>query len=217
MGMGGNKKVGLLIGVLLGQSALANTLPLISREQLQMGTYWEWTYYTNGNSSLPYSSERYRIVEVRGSIITFEISSRYDVHGSFTPNTRFRIDLSKCHNAFKNLDVKVNFLIELYTRENGEWSKTAIRTQATAFEEKFNCNPFVYSGRNSLYETRFESVETEGKTYLLFQQWPKSSKSQLRSFYYLDHAELRGVAFHKAFNPGTTHYYEMRLTDFGKE
>ena len=193
----------------------AKEIPMISREQLKVGNYWIWTYYTDGNLSKPYSAERYEVVSVEGTLVTIEIWSRYQERGDFTPSARFRTDVAHCERAFQRPDIKLNFLIKLYPMENGNWAKIPIPNAATAFEEKFNCNPILSTRKNSMYETRFHTMETQFGTSELFQQWPKYSKSQIQAFYFLNHPELKGVAYEKAFNPNTSSYYEMRLTDWG--
>lgn len=195
--------------------AWAESLPMITQEQLNVGNYWVWTYFTRGDSALPYSAERYEVIEKKDTQILFEIRSRYEEQGEFKAHTRFRVDLARCHHAFKIPNLKTNFLIELYSLSNSKWTKTPIQTPAVAFEEKFNCNPVYFSQPNSLYETRFISKETTQGLERFFQQWPKSPHSQLRSFYYWNHPELKGVAYKKDFNPETPHFYEMRLTSFG--
>jgi len=204
------------VGILLARVSFAESLPMVAASQLSVGSYWTWTYFTQGDLSQPYSAETYRVIDSKGAIITFEISSRYDDYSVFTPNTRFKVDLSKCYEAFKNPELKVNFMIALYPRVDGKWAKNPIWTEATAFEEKFNCNSIFHTKANSLYETRFEVLQTETGEERLFQQWPKGFQSQLRSFYYYTHDGLEGVAYKKAFNLGTEGYYEMRLTDWGQ-
>jgi hypothetical protein len=202
----------LMAGMFFTQYSFAGDLPVISLQQLRTGSYWTWTYYTSGDHSKPDSSEKYEVIGTQGSLITFEMSSRHDEQSPFTPHTRFKADVSKCYRAFNDPKLKLNFMIHLYPRTNGIWETTPIPTRATAFEEKFNCNPIVHSSRNSMYETRFEGSGPDA----LFQQWPKAATSQLRSFYYLNYPGLEGVAYRKHFNPNSPHYYEMRLTDWGR-
>jgi hypothetical protein len=215
--MGGIKSFLCLLGLLTSFSSFADTLPVISPEQLQIGNFWVWTYYTEGDFSRPYSAERYEVIGQRGTQILFEIRSRYDDHSDFKAHTRFRVDLAKCLRAFKNPEIKTNFMIDLYPQTDGQWAKIPIQTPSIAFEEKFNCNPIFHTQRGSLYETRFESAQSSQGAERLFQQWPKSSRSQLRAFYFLNHPELKAIAYRKDFNPGTPHFYEMRLTASGKK
>lgn len=202
--------------ILISEFCYAQTLPIASPEQFVNGNTWTWTYYSNGDLSRPYSSEKYEVIRVEGSLVTFEIQSKYSEKSSFSPNTRFKVNLEKCKQAFSNPDVKVNFMIALYPLQNGVWERTPIWSSATAFEEKFNCNPIIHSRRNSLYETRFQKFLFGGVEELFFQQWPKFGQSQLLSFYFINHPDLIGVAFRKEFSPGTPHYYEMRLTEYSR-
>lgn len=200
----------LAAAMLFPVNGIAGPLPMISMDQLRPGHSWTWTYYTGGDPSKPYSWERYDVIETHHSVITFEISSRYEIKGDFIPHTRFKADVSKCHRAFQNPNLKVNFMIDLYPFSHGKWEVTPISTRATAFEEKFNCNPIEHTSRRSMYETRFEGTGTDAG----FQQWPKATTSQLRSYYYINYPGLEGVAYRKDFNPGTPHFYEMRLTSW---
>ena len=204
-----------LLGSLLNYSSFAGEIPIVSKAQFKEGNFWTWTYYTNGDFSQPYSSERYSVVFVEGEKVTIEIASRPKELGEFIPRVRFRTKLSQCEKAFRNPDLKMNFSVELYPLTDGAWPKTPIVSPATAFEEKFNCNPVLHHRSNAMYTTQFETVETPYGLSELFQQLPKYSKSQLLAYYFLDHRSLSGVAYKKAFNPGTVGYYEMRLTDWG--
>ncbi|MEO5970150.1 MAG: hypothetical protein ABIQ95_09500 [Bdellovibrionia bacterium] len=197
------------------QSSFAGEIPIVSREQFKVGNYWVWTYYTDGDFSKPYSSEKYEVVSVEGTRVTIELQSRPQDRGEFTSKVRFRADFTQCENAFQRRDVKVNFMVALFPLENGNWAKTPIPSPATIFEEKFNCNPILHSKKNSMYETRFETMKMQSEAFELFQQWPKYSKSQILAFYFLDHPQLKGVAYKKDFNPNTSGHYEMRLTDWG--
>jgi len=208
-------KKALMIFTFSLQLAFGSEIPIVSSDQFQVGNYWTWTYFTDGDLSLPYSTERYEVVSRDGPRLTFEIWSHYKNQGDFKPSAKFKVNLTQCEQAFFARDVKVNFLIQLFPWENGAWATSSIPTQATAFEEKFNCNPILHSKKNSMYETKFEVIETTNGPINLFQQWPKYSKSQLKSFYFLDHPQLQGVAYKKAFNSGQIGYYETRLTDWG--
>ena len=205
----------LLLSVLLSKLSFAQNLPMPSDDQFSIGNYWTWTYYTEGDSNHFYSSERYQVIKRNGTSATFEIQSRYSESGDFTPSSRFTVDLSKCYNAFRNPKLKLNFMIALYPYEKDHWARSPIRNEAVAFEEKFNCNPIVHHQINPLYETRFDTTEFNGIQTTLFQQWPKYQHSQIRSLYFMDYPGLEGIAFRKSFNPGTSGYYEMRLTDWG--
>jgi hypothetical protein len=196
------------------QSVFGSEIPIVSMEQFKVGNYWTWTYFTDGDFSQPYSTERYQVISVEGSRLSFEIWSQYQNRGDFKPSAKFQVNFTQCKQAFLRPDLKVNFLIHLFPWQNGAWASSSIPTLATAFEEKFNCNPVIHTKKSSMYETRFETLETAEGSMNLFQQWPKYSNSQLKAFYYLDHPQLKGIAFKKSFNPGTIGYYEARLTDW---
>ncbi len=201
------------------QFVLGAGIPIVSSDQFQVGTYWTWTYFTDGDLSQPYSAERYEVVSREGPELTFEIWSQYQSQGEFKPSAKFKVDFTQCERAFLRQDTKVNFLIRLFPWQNGTWASSPIPTQATAFEEKFNCNPILHSilhsKKNSMYETKFEMAETAEGSFKLFQQWPKYYNSQLIAFYFMDHPQLTGVAYKKSFNSGKIGYYETRLTDWG--
>lgn len=203
------------IGLLVSTVSLAASAPMISSAQLKLGRHWTWTYYKQGNLSDIYSAERYEVVEVKGSKVTIEIQSQYGGTGGFHANTRFRVDTENCLHAFIEPELKVEFLIDLFPFQDGQWAKVPYQVQSTAFEEKFNCDPYVHRGKSSLYETRFESESTPWGEMRLFQQWPKLPQSQLRSFYFQDGAETAGIAYRKEFNPDTPDHFTMLLTGWG--
>jgi hypothetical protein len=188
---------------------------MISTGQLKLGRHWSWTYYKDGDLTEFYSAEIYTVVEVSGSLITIEIQSKYSASGEFKANTRFRTDISKCYQAFGNPEHKKEFTIDLFPMQDGQWATVPYQVSSNAFEEKFNCNPAIHSANNSLYETRFDSAHTPWGEEHLFQQWPREPGSQIRAFYFEDEPELKGIAYRKDFNPGTSNHFIMLLNDWG--
>lgn len=207
------KIIFLSLFVGLSVSASPISIPSVTVDQFALGNTWFWSYYENGDTHKLYSTERYRVVELKGTQLSFELWTLYSGASKYTPSAKFSFDLNQCFQAF-NGSVKKPFLLKMYAFEKGSWSKTAFEVSSTAFEEKFNCNSKVYENTKDPYQTIFKDLETLSGTFKGFQQLPRQSSSQIRSFYFYDHPKLRGIAFQKTFNPQFQDFYEMRLTDW---
>ena len=199
----------LTLSVLPSHAEKSAHLPVATELLLSVGRAWTWTYYTHADTRQFYSQERYEVIAADSSRIGFEISSRYDAAGAWGAHTRFQVDLRGCWNAFRNPRQKVAFTVNLYPLDHGSWAKEPISTPSTIFEDKYNCNPWVYRDAMGLYETRYDVVGFQ----TLFQQWPRAPRAPVRSYYYLDHPTLAGVAYKRTLNDGSVYMYEMVLTE----
>lgn len=185
-------------------------VPTISASQLTPGNTWTWSYY-EGEQRLLYSTERYVVTEHVGTKVVFEIWTKYARTSEFTPSARITVDLKKCERAFRGQ--RQPFSIGMQGVENGQWSSVTYSMRSTAFEEKFNCNPFEYPALHPLYATINVTEATPWGEFELFQQRPKMP-SQILSFYFKDHPQLNGVAYKKAFNSDSPYEYAMELVDY---
>lgn len=185
-------------------------VPTIADEQLLPGRSWTWSYY-EGEARKLHSTERYTVTEVEGRKVVFEIWTKYADSRVFTPSARLTVDLRKCEKAFRGQ--RQPFSIGMQGVENGGWSREVYSVRATAFEEKFNCNPFLYPTTHPLFSTVQESVNTPWGRYALFQQRPKVP-SQILSFYFLDHPDLKATAYRKVFNADSPYEYAMELVGY---
>lgn len=119
-------------------------LPTVGPSTFVVGQEWIWDYSdTAGN---PYSTERYRVVEVRGTVVEIEMASTYgrpagqDVPDE--PHHRFVADVARCRRAHANPADPQPWSIELFYRDptTKQWISSG-RQHPLAFEEKFNCDP----------------------------------------------------------------------------
>lgn len=186
-------------------------LPVVSSEQLQIGNQWTWDYYEPERKL--YSSERYTIVARSNNIVTIELWTKLAASATFSPSARFVVNLQDCWLAFKS-PVKKEFGLTVHNYEKNKWSSTGYKVSSTAFEEKFNCNPHLYSDSSMNYETVFETEPTPWGAWLTFQQKPRKKNSQLYSYYFADHQVLKAVAYRKRFNPSSPYEFEMELSKF---
>lgn len=185
-------------------------VPTISASQLTPGNSWTWSYY-EGEERLLYSTERYTVTEAVNQKVVFEIWTMYADTTEFTPSARITVDLNKCARAFRGQ--RRPFSIGMQAIVNGRWSTETYSMPSTAFEEKFNCNPFEYPRLHPLYATINVTTSTPWGTQRLFQQKPKMA-SQILSFYFLDHPKLKATAFKKVFNVNSPFEYAMELVHF---
>ncbi len=185
-------------------------VPTISASQLSTGNTWTWNYY-EGEQRLLYSTERYTVTEHADKKVVFEIWTKYAQATEFTPSARINVDLKKCERAFRGQ--RRPFSIGMQGIENGRWSSVTYSVSSTAFEEKFNCNPFEYPTHHPLFATVNVTETTPWGEFDLFQQRPKMA-SQILSFYFKDHPELNGIAYKKAFNSNSPYEYAMELVDY---
>lgn len=115
------------------------------------GASWTWDYFA-ANGSM-YSTERYTVVAVHGTDVLLEIASDYSGHQSLVANTRVEVDVARCLAAYSNPAAKKPFSIKMFSRAaNGSWSEYEAPS-TLAFEEKFNCNPHVFTGAGGAYLT----------------------------------------------------------------
>jgi hypothetical protein len=185
-------------------------VPTIATSQLAPGNSWTWSYF-EGEDRVLYSTERYTVTEHINKKVVFEIWTKYAKTSDFTPSARLTVDLNKCERAYRGQ--RKPFSIGMQGMVNGHWSSEIYSMHSTAFEEKFNCNPFDYPELHPLFATIKASEDTPWGIASLFQQRPKVP-SQILSYYFRDHAELSGIAYKKAFNANSPYEYAMELVEY---
>jgi len=201
----------LCLQLMLSPLALAlGEVPTISASQLTPGNTWTWSYY-EGESRLHYSTERYIVTEQVQNKVVFEIWTKYANTTEFTPSARLTVDLSKCERAYRGQ--RRPFSIGMQGMVNGRWSSETYSVISTAFEEKFNCNPYEYPALHPLFATINVTAATPWGASALFQQRPKMA-SQILSYYFKNHPTLSGIAYKKAFNADSPYEYAMELVDY---
>lgn len=202
----------LALTLFLGFPSFAQTLPNVQSAQLKVGNFWVWDYFENGDRNQFYSSEKYTVIDVVEDRITFEITTKYPGKTVYTPSARFTARLSDCSRSFSGGRHRL-FTIDMYSFSNGKWTTEPYQMRATAFEEKFNCNPIEYKPNHPLFETVYDVVTTKWGVSSLFQQRPKVP-NQILSYYFVNHPQMAGIAYKKEFNANSPYEFEMELTDF---
>ncbi|PIS12005.1 MAG: hypothetical protein COT73_00845 [Bdellovibrio sp. CG10_big_fil_rev_8_21_14_0_10_47_8] len=198
------------------QSPSMTEVPIVSLNQFKVGNFWQWTYYEKGDASKIYSTERYQVVAAKGNQLTFEIWTKVHGRSEFTPSARFEMDYHRCYQAYRSI-YKQSIPLIMYGYENGKWSDSGFAVGSVAFEEKFNCNYRFYTKITQHYLTKFDQVKSPWGELSLFQQWPRASASQLKSFYVLTAGPLQGISYRKTFNPQSPDFFEAILTDWKME
>ena len=182
------------------------TLPTIQIGDFSVGRSWTWDY-TQADGKL-YSTERYTVVETKGSVVLLEISSDYGGGQNLKPNTRIRADLSQCLAAYSNPVQKKPWSMTMYSLGASGW--TEFEAPSTlAFEEKFNCNPREYLKPSDPYLTVYSVIDGVH----VFQQmlWRRFTSS-----WFAAEGRERGVAVQKEFTADPTMTYTSKLRNFAK-
>ncbi len=181
-------------------------LPTVQLADFAVGTSWTWDYQES--SGKLYSTERYTVIEVRGSEVLLEIASDYGGGQNLKPNTRVRADIAKCLAAYSNPYQKKPWSITMYSLAAKGWTEFDAPS-TLAFEEKFNCNPREYLKPSDQYLTVYRDIGG----IRVFQQklWRR-----LTSSWFSLEGPSRAVAVEKSFNSDPSTSYTFRLRNFAK-
>lgn len=144
---GGNIVRHILMGLLLCLSPLSRAesparVPVIGIADFSPGRSWTWDYSQTDTGERT-SSETYTVTQVAGSNVTIEMSTMFPGESEFHVHHRLIVPLDRCLSAYQNPGVVRSWSFRMFYRdENGNWSETVPPT-TLAFEEKFNCDPWV--------------------------------------------------------------------------
>lgn len=185
----------LLSTALAAPVPATNPLPTVTASSFRIGQEWIWDY--SEASGAPYSSERYRVIAIRGNIVEFEMASTYGNAAGEpipeTPHHRLIADLARCLKAHANPASPQPWSIELlyWDQKQAKWISGGIQ-HPLAFEEKFNCDPHA---RSTPYR---DPVQLDQKQRVdAFHS--RSRNGQDRSWYELDGTNA-AVAVEKEFH-----------------
>lgn len=195
---------GFLVLTLVARAEVA--LPTVQVSDFTVGRSWTWDY-TQADGHL-YSTERYTVVGVEGSVVLLEIASDYGGGQNLRPNTRVQADVAKCLAAYSNPHQKKPWSITMFSLSAGRW--TEFEAPSTlAFEEKFNCNPREYLQMSDPYLTVYSVVDG----VRVFQQklWRR-----LTSSWFAAEGPERAVAVQKEFTSDPSMTYTFKLRNFAK-
>lgn len=174
-------------------------LPVVSVETFQPGRSWTWNYW---DGSEIYSSERYTVLSVQGSVVWIEMATRLAGQTEYYPHHRLKVSVDKCLQSYKTSGEPRPWSFSMYYRDGEQWVEM-VMSKTLAFEEKFNCNPHRYAKASS-YLTMFRDA-SEGR---LFQQkrW-----GRIESSWFLLEGVEAGVAAEKDFRHEAGTSYLMKL------
>lgn len=184
-----------LLTAALAATPATQPLPVVSAQSFQLGQEWIWDYADAAGA--PYSSERYRVVSIRGNLVEFEMSSTYGQPAGEpipeNPHHRLIADVARCLKAHANPVSPQAWSIELlyWDQKQAKWISGGIQ-HPLAFEEKFNCDPHA---RNTPYRDPVQLDQRQGVNTF----HAKSRNGQDRSWYELDGTNA-AVAVEKEFH-----------------
>ena len=195
--------------ILFSSLCLAESFPVITPEQFQIGSVWTWAYSEidgqTGQAMAPYLYESYRVVAKEGHEVHIEMSSSPRPDLSMPAHHLFIADVSAC-SANRKMRPSRSWFIQFYTKSLGDhehWELVSKQYDGSAFEEKFNC----YEKSPSL-QSETGSASFRGQDLELFH----FKNTQPSGWYVKTQSPLRGVVFSKKF-PGKT-VYVLQLFDF---
>lgn len=165
-----------------------SAVPVISMDDFAVNKTWTWSYFTKKNEF--YSSERYRVIAVKGSQVELEMASTFKPGQPVKTHHHLVVDVSKCLAAYEKPGVKKTWAFKMYYWNGSKWESAGDSIPNAAFEEKFNCNPHVVSTPSM--ETVFDvaSPLVSANSEKIFQQ--RKNKRQDGSWYFLE-GENAGV------------------------
>jgi hypothetical protein len=162
------------------------SVPVVSIDTFQPHHAWSWAYYTK--DKVFYSSERYEVISVQGTVVTIEMATKFKELDPYKFHHRLVVDVQKCRDAYKNANTKKPWSFEMYNWTGKSWNNVGTPTNA-AFEEKFNCNPHIF--KTTSKQTLFSISEPEVGSQNIFQQ--KNSGRSDATWYFLD-GPNKGIA-----------------------
>lgn len=182
-------------------STPAVDLPVVSVDDFTVGKTWIWDYFESDGSI--YSTERYEVLAVQGSVVLLELSSDYGGGQNLKPNHRLQVDVSQCLRAYRNPVQKQPWKFTMLYLSSGKW--TAIeQTNTLGFEEKFNCNPREYLSASAPYLTVYG--ERNGEPVFQQKLWRRINGSWFGLT-----GEHRAIAIAHDFETGQAASYSFKL------
>jgi hypothetical protein len=175
-------------------------LPTVKPDDFKIGRYWTWDYVeASGNI---YSSERYVVVGHADNMVWLEMSTQLPHQVGFNAHHRLQVNVQDCLRAYRNPNQKIGWSFRMFQLENGSWQETGVG-KTLAFEEKFNCNPFLFTDAFA----NFLTVEKKIGGEEVFQQrlWRR-----LDSTWFSEGGPDAGIAFMKTFDAEQPKAYTMK-------
>lgn len=179
----------------------------IQQSSMQQGRAWTWTYseLQADGSWKPYFSERYTLVAVNGSKLSFEMSSgSLPAPGPGPAHHRFTMDFKDCEKAKGDPRYR-GWTVEFWSASSGTWELVSRTHPNLVFSEKFNC--YGPAANESLSTADMNLNGELWKTFVIVKK-PAGEPS----WFFLDHPLLQGVASGKLFEPRRNYKFEFAAT-----
>ena len=189
-----------LFGASLG-FAQAPKLPIISLSDFTPGRVWTWNYSQGPDF---FSSERYTVMSRDSEFVWIEMSTRLAGETTYRAHHRIHVSVKSCLNAFSQASGRKAWSYEMYYLNNGKW-ELYDPSSTLAFEEKFNCNPYLFVDRFQPFLTFFYE---RANGVRLFEQKPWGKLNASR---YLMSGPESAIASEKVFAKRDGHDYQFLL------
>jgi hypothetical protein len=180
-------------------------LHTITSEYFTPGKSWLWKYYQDG---VLYSTEKYTVLESAPNRVLIQMSTKLPGQTEFFVHHKLEANPQRCLRAHRNPAEYRPWMINLYYRDDGQWTLVDGLTTTAAFEEKFNCNP--HRLRTAQVKTFFQTLTTDLGGQEIFQQ-RKGFYDE--SSWYFDLPDYPGVmAYKRMSRPEEKIQYEIRFS-----
>ncbi len=126
------------------------TAPVVHPSEFKTGKSWTWDYRDAHDKK--YSTERYTVIEVQGTNVTFEMATEFPGKPGFVAHHRFEADVAKCVSANKTWRLRMWYL-------NGTRWEEYSNPKTLPFEEKFNCLPEAISDKENMFGRLVQTME----------------------------------------------------------
>lgn len=123
-------------------------LPVIQAGDFTVGRAWTWDYSQTDTGERT-SSETYTVIERTGSKVLIEMSSMLADETQYRAHHRLLVDVDRCLAAYPSASLRRPWSFRMYYFSEGLWQEMVPPT-TLAFEEKFNCNPWVMDSSTNL-------------------------------------------------------------------
>lgn len=177
-------------------------------ETMKQGRTWTWTYseLQADGSWKPYFSERYTLVAVNGTKLSFEMSSgSLPTPGPGTAHHKFTMDFKDCEKAKTDPRYRA-WTVQFWSASSGTWELVSNTHPNLVFAEKFNC--YGPAANETLSTADYAWNGGIWKTFVIVKK-PAGEPS----WFFQDHPVLQGVASGKLFEPRRNYKFEFAETN----
>lgn len=161
-------------------------LPTVSIDGFDVGKTWIWAYSERTKDKQgwqePHLYEQYKVIEVKGNVVTIEMSSSSTLPVKTNAHHKFVVDVDDCLRQQADYNYKKDFSLQFYTKSLGPHWEKAYSPKGIVFTEKFNCVSMAPEEKINLGHAIFQFKNSKNKTW------------------YITIGDFAGVAFEKEFD-----------------